>query len=159
MTKAYGQKCPIARTLEVIGERWTLLIIRDLFGGPQRFQDLQESLSGAAPNLLSDRLKTLEEHGLVRREFYSEHPPRAAYALTPRGRELAPALRSLATWGAKHFGGPVRVIHEACRNPIELHAYCPHCAVDVPSEDVMVTRPGRREPRQAAAAGLRRRPR
>ncbi len=152
MAKAYGQRCPIARTLEIIGERWTLLIIRDLFRGPQRFQDLQEWLPGAAPNLISDRLKTLEEHGLVRREFYSEHPPRATYALTPLGRELQPVMRALIVWGAKHFGGPVQAIHEACGHAIEMHAYCPHCATELPAEAVTVTQPSDKrslQPRRA----------
>ncbi len=151
MAKSYGQTCPIARTLEIVGERWTLLIIRDLFRGAQRFQDLQESLVGVAPNMLSDRLKTLEEHGLIRREFYSQHPPRAAYALTPLGRELQPALRALVIWGAKHFGGPVRAIHEDCGHPIELHAYCPHCETEIAADAVKVTRPD--DPRELLQSG------
>lgn len=157
MPRTYGQTCPVARTLEIVGERWTLLVIRDLFRGPQRFQDLQESLTGVAPNVLSDRLKTLEEHGLVQREFYSEHPPRAAYALTPLGRELQPALRSLAVWGAKHFGGPTRVIHDACGHPIELHAYCPHCKTEIPADTVTVTRPADARDRRAGSPAKRRR--
>ncbi len=157
MTKAYGQPCPIARTLEIIGERWTLLIIRDLFRGPQRFQDLQEWLPGVAPNLLSDRLKTLEEHGLVRREFYSEHPPRAAYALTPLGRELQPILRSLIVWGAKHFGGPVQAVHRVCGHAIEMRPYCPRCETDIAPDAVTVTgtgtRPAARGRRKLRRAG------
>jgi DNA-binding HxlR family transcriptional regulator len=139
MAKTYGQYCPIARTLEVIGERWTILIIRDLLlEGPRRFQDLQESLSGVAPTVLSNRLKTLEEHGLVRREFYSDHPPRASYVLTEQGRELAPVLRSMAVWGARHIGGQVRVVHADCGHAIETQAYCPHCDAAVSPKDVMV---------------------
>jgi len=159
MAKTYGQPCPVARTLEIIGERWTMLIIRDLFRGPQRFQDLQESLPGVAPNVLSDRLKTLEEHGLVRREFYSEHPPRAAYALTPQGRELSPALRALAVWGKKYYGGSIRVVHEACGHDVEVHTYCPHCATTVPADAVVVHRPPARNVREAGAAPQRRRAR
>lgn len=154
MPKTYGQACPIARTLEIIGERWTLLIIRDLFRGPQRFQDLQESLAGVAPNMLSDRLKTLEEHGLVRREFYSDHPPRASYALTPLGRDLGPVLRSLVIWGARRFGGPVRVIHSACGHAVEQRAYCPHCDTEVGPDAVTLTRAG---PRDLVRAGPGRR--
>src|SRR5437660_3619086 len=77
MPKRYGQRCPVAKSLELLGERWTLLLIRDLLSGSRRFQDLQTSLAGIAPNVLSERLKILEEHGIVAREFYSEHPPRA----------------------------------------------------------------------------------
>jgi len=78
MTKEYGLPCPVARTLEIVGDRWTLLIVRDLLAmGTRKYAELAESLKGIAPNILADRLKTLEEHGLVEREFYSEHPPRA----------------------------------------------------------------------------------
>ena len=74
----YELNCPLARTLDIIGERWTILILRDLFRiGPRRFQDLQESLRGVSPNTLSARLKTLEEHDIVVRRFYDDHPPRA----------------------------------------------------------------------------------
>src|SRR5436309_13063224 len=96
MPKRYGQPCPVAKSLELLGERWTLLVIRDLLAGPRRFQDLLASLDGIAPNVLSERLKILEAHGIVAREFYSEHPPRAAYALTPRGRDLGTGVRALA---------------------------------------------------------------
>ena len=88
MPKRYGQACPVAKSLELVGDRWTLLLIRDLLRGPRRFQDFQESLAGIPPNILSDRLKLMEEHALVTRRFYSEHPPRAEYVLTDKGREL-----------------------------------------------------------------------
>ena len=155
MAKTYGQTCPVARTLEIIGERWTLLIVRDLFRGQRRFQDLQESLVGVAPNVLSDRLKTLEEHGLIRREFYSEHPPRAAYALTSLGRELQPALRALAVWGAKHLGGSVDVLHKACNHRIEMRPYCPHCDTEVSHDEVKVTWPD--DPRELQETPAQRR--
>jgi len=104
MARTYGQKtCPVAKTLDLIGERWTLLILRDLFlHGPRRFQDFQESLGGVAPNTLSARLKELEERGLVGRRSYSEHPPRLEYRLTERGRSLGPVLRALREWGRKY---------------------------------------------------------
>src|SRR5215472_14239637 len=78
MPRSYGlEDCPVARTLDLIGERWTILILRDLFlKGPRRFQDFQASLAGVAPNTLSARLKTLERRGIIGRELYSEHPPR-----------------------------------------------------------------------------------
>jgi len=93
----------VARTLDVIGERWTILILRDLLlKGPQRFQDLQDSLAGAAPNTVSARLKTLEKQGLIERKLYSEHPPRLEYHLTDRGRSLGPVLAALREWGRRH---------------------------------------------------------
>jgi len=107
MSKTLDPKCPVARTLDIIGERWTILILRDLFMlGPRRFQDLQNSLSGIAPNTISARIKTLEEAGVVTRELYSEHPPRAIYSLTERGQALKPALLALRDWGEAYTEGP-----------------------------------------------------
>jgi len=94
--------CPVVRALEVIGDSWTLLILRDLFlDGARKFQDLQESLAGASPNTLSARLKKLEENGIIERRFYTEHSPRAEYVLTERGRELGPVMKSLRDWGSR----------------------------------------------------------
>lgn len=93
----------MARTLEIIGDRWSILILRDLLTqGPRRFQDFEESLRGISPNTLSARLKNLEEHGIVTRRLYEEHPPRAEYLLTPKGRDLGPAMRALQVWGEKN---------------------------------------------------------
>jgi DNA-binding HxlR family transcriptional regulator len=104
MAKGYEiDDCPVARTLDLIGERWTVLLLRDLLRqGPRRFQDFQTSLPGVAPNILSARLKSLEENGLVRRELYSERPPRLEYVLTDKGRSLGPVVKALRDWGAKN---------------------------------------------------------
>lgn len=103
MARAYDQDCPIARALQIVGERWSLLILRDLFRrGSQRFVDLQESLAGIAPNTLSDRLKTLEANGVVTSRLYEQHPPRAEYLLTPKGKALGPVLKALHAWGDQH---------------------------------------------------------
>ena len=102
----YDMKCPVARTLDIVGERWTLLVLRDLFtDGPRKFQDFQRSLPGISPNTLSARLKTLEENDIVARYFYEDHPPRAEYRLTDKGKSLGPVLRSLLEWGNKHAMG------------------------------------------------------
>lgn len=103
MTARPDRYCPIARTLEVIGERWTFLILRDLvLDGPRKFQDLERSLAGISPNTLSARLKILEENGIVERRFYTNHPPRAEYVITTKGRELRPILKTLKEWGERH---------------------------------------------------------
>lgn len=104
MSKSYDQKgCPVAHALDVIGERWTILILRDLYlEGPRRFQDLQESLVGAAPNTLSARLKDMEKNGLIARRLYSDHPPRLEYYLTEKGKSLGPVLKALREWGKKY---------------------------------------------------------
>jgi DNA-binding HxlR family transcriptional regulator len=92
--------CPVAFTLDIIGDKWSILILRDLFlNGPRKFQDFQESLQGISPNTLSARLKNLEQNGILARQFYEEHPPRAEYVLTDRGRELGPIIKALREWG------------------------------------------------------------
>ena len=109
MSVDYTRFCPVSRTLDIIGDRWTILILRDLIlDGPRRFLDLQNSLSGISPNTLSARLKTLEEHGIIERRFYTDHPPRAEYLLTAKGSELRPVLRALRMWGEKHTKPPPR---------------------------------------------------
>jgi DNA-binding HxlR family transcriptional regulator len=100
MSTRYNRACPVARTLEIIGDRWTMLIVRDLLlKGPRKFVDFELSLAGISPNTLSARLKILEEAGLIERRFYEQRPPRAEYVLTDKGRELRPTLRD---WGEKH---------------------------------------------------------
>ena len=104
MAKSYDiPDCPVARTLDLIGERWTILLLRDLLlEGARRFQDFQSSLPGVAPNILSARLKALEENGLVRRQLYSERPPRVEYLLTDKGKSLGPVVRAMREWGTKN---------------------------------------------------------
>src|ERR1700752_2296914 len=94
---------PVARTISVIGSSWTCLILRDFFlHGPRRFQQLQDSLKGIAPNTLSERLRTLEENGVVERGFYSRSPTRAEYVLTAKGAALGPIVRAMREWGRKY---------------------------------------------------------
>ncbi len=103
MAGSYGQTCPVAKALDVIGERWSLLILRDLFRkGPLRFQDLEHGLRGVAPNTLSARLKTLEAQGVVATRLYEQHPPRYEYFLTDKGKALGPVLKALRAWGEQH---------------------------------------------------------
>lgn len=127
MPKRYGQPCPIAKSLEFLGERWTLLVVRDLFTGPKKFQDLLGSLKGVVPGVLSNRLKVLADHGIIQRHLYSDHPPRAEYTLTERGAGLRPAIRALAIWGATHLGADGAVLHDRCGSAIEMAYYCPTC--------------------------------
>ena len=144
MPKQYGQSCPVAKSLEFLGERWTLLIVRDLLSGPRKFQDLQASLTGVAPTVLSHRLKILERHGIVRRGWYSRHPPRAEYTLTERGQDLKATVRALAIWGARHARGESVVVHEPCGGSIEIAYFCPTCDKTVPSAEVRRRTPARR---------------
>jgi len=90
--------CPVARSLDLLGGRWTILVMRDLLRGTVRFSDLEASLKGISPNLLAARLKLLEDRGMVERSFYSDHPPRAEYRLTEKGREFGKVVRALYDW-------------------------------------------------------------
>src|SRR4030081_788688 len=101
--KSFGDmQCPIARSLDQVGEWWSILILRDAFHGLTRFDEFQRSLS-IAPNMLARRLKTLTESGLLERRRYSERPPRDEYLLTQRGCDFRPVLWALLAWGNKHF--------------------------------------------------------
>jgi DNA-binding HxlR family transcriptional regulator len=104
--KHYGQYCPVAHSLEVVGERWSLLIVRDLMGGPKRYTDLASGLPGIGTNILASRLKDLEAAGVLRK--YRLPPPAASqvYELTEYGRELKTVLFEMARWGARSLGPP-----------------------------------------------------
>ena len=104
--RSYGHYCPVAKTLELVGERWTLLIVRELLLGPLRFTDLDAALEGIPRNLLADRLRDLEAHGLVVRKVLPPPAARSVYELTAAGRELMPVLGDLARWGLKHLDPP-----------------------------------------------------
>jgi DNA-binding HxlR family transcriptional regulator len=97
--------CPVACSLDLIGGRWTLLVIRDLFAGKRRYGEFLGSAERIPTNILADRLKRLESAGLVTSAAYSQHPPRYEYQLTERGRTLAPVLDAMAAWGVAQFPG------------------------------------------------------
>ena len=150
----------MARSLEIIGERWTLLIARDLLHGPRRFQDLAASLTNVPPGILSRRLKLLEARGIVTRRMYSEHPPRAEYSLTPRGTELREVVRALTIWGSKHLRGERVLVHNRCDRPIEMACRCAHCdQVLAPADIDYRTSRRRRKPAGRTAVAVTRRDR
>ena len=103
--RGYNHACLIAQTLDILGDRWTLLILRDLMAGLHRYNDILENCAGMSPNVLSDRLKRLEADGLVIRNYYKELPPRVEYTLTDMGWSVRPILQSLLEWGRNHVGG------------------------------------------------------
>lgn len=122
--------CSIARTLEIIGDRWTLLILRDAFRGIRRFDDFRRDLGIAKP-VLADRLRRLVEAGIMERQLYSEHPPRHEYRLTRMGVDLSPALVALMRWGDTWLAGaegpPTVLVHEPCGHPLDLSFICWAC--------------------------------
>jgi DNA-binding HxlR family transcriptional regulator len=137
------QICSIARALELVGERWSLLIIRDAaFAGVTRFGDFQHNL-GIATNVLTTRLDAFIEAGIMRRQPRQEPSGQQEYVLTEKGRDLVPALMALTAWGdrwAAPSGPPILYRHAACGGPVELEVACANCGV-LEAEEVSV-RPG-----------------
>ena len=139
------QDCSIARTLEVVGERWSLLILREAFWGTRRFDDFQAHL-GIARNVLTARLAHLCESGLMEKRPYSERPPRYEYHLTDSGRALGPVLIALIKWGDAHQpspdGPPVRVLHSDCGGDVDALMHCGRCGAHVEYADLDLVRRG-----------------
>jgi DNA-binding HxlR family transcriptional regulator len=133
--------CSIARAWSVLGERWTMVILREAFLGARRFDDYQSRL-GIARNLLTDRLRALVEHGILERRPYQEHPPRHEYRLTRKGRDLYPLLVALMQWGDRYGenpdGPPAVLVHEPCGHPADPHLACRHCGADIDPREMRV---------------------
>ncbi|MFE9783805.1 winged helix-turn-helix transcriptional regulator [Nocardia salmonicida] len=131
--------CSIARTVGIVGERWTPLILRDLFLGITRFEDLRRDL-GIASNVLTDRLRTLRDHGIVETRVYQENPTRTEYVLTDRGRDLYPVLTMLLAWGDRWLAGddgpPLSVVHRDCGRVTEGVVVCRECGAPLDSDNV-----------------------
>ena len=135
-----GQVCSIANTLELVGERWTLLVIREVFNGNRRFGQMQKSL-GVARNVLTTRLQRLVDEGLLERRPYSERPERHEYFLTEKGLDLWPLMISLMHWGDKHMsspgGPPMIVVHKGeCGGEIDDRRICTRCGEELGVRDV-----------------------
>jgi DNA-binding HxlR family transcriptional regulator len=124
------QNCSIAKSLEVIGERWTLLIVRDVMNGNRRFGELQRSL-GVARNVLSARLQRMVDEEILERRAYQESPPRYEYFLTEKGLDLWPALIALLNWGDRYSAGPEGppklIVHKECGGQVSERGICESC--------------------------------
>lgn len=135
-----GQQCSVARALEVVGERWTLLILRDAFLGVRRFDQFQQSL-GIARNVLNTRLQRLVEAGLLERTQYQERPARYEYRLTAMGLDLWPAVVALMKWGDTYLAGdagpPMVLTHRECGGTIDDRRTCERCGAVVAARDVL----------------------
>ena len=134
-----NETCSIARTLDVIGERWTILVLREAFMRVRRFDEFQRNI-GLARNILSARLRKLVEAGVLERRQYAEKPPRFEYRLTERGLDLYPALVALMEWGDRHVaspaGPPVTLRHERCRRTSTPHMVCSECGERIDPRDM-----------------------
>jgi len=151
-----GQACSIAKSLEVIGERWTLLIVRDVMGGNRRFGELQSSL-GIARNVLSSRLQRLVDEDILERRAYHESPPRYEYFLTEKGLDLWPALIALLKWGDRYSTGPEGptklIVHKQCGGEVSERGICERCGETLTARDARQL-PGPGVGVASAAAGV-----
>lgn len=135
-----GMHCSVAQCLEVVGEWWSMLIVRDAFLGVRRFDQFQERL-GISRNVLHQRLNHLVDAGVFEKVLYSEHPPRYDYRLSSKGRDLWPVLTAMRQWGDKYEapdGPPLRVIHEECGEVSEAILTCSACGGVLSARDVRV---------------------
>jgi DNA-binding HxlR family transcriptional regulator len=136
--------CSVARTLSVVGDRWTMLIIRDVFLGIRRFDAIQQDLE-LTPHRLSDRLRKLVRDGILRRIAYQKRPPRFEYRLTEKGLDLYPLMATMTEWGDRWMAGragvPVELVHRPCGHTIKPKLICPSCELKIDARE-MSARPG-----------------
>ena len=140
-TSLAGMPCPVARSLDVIGEWWTLLIVRDAFLGARRFEDFKAP-TGIADNILASRLKRLVDEGVLERRRYQERPERYEYLLTEKGKGLLPVLAALRKWGQDWTEGREgsRLTHELCGHEVSVGLYCEECERRVTGDEARATR-------------------
>ncbi|WP_018654472.1 winged helix-turn-helix transcriptional regulator [Actinomadura flavalba] len=140
LPRTYGsQNCSVARALEVVGDRWTLLVVRAVFEGRRRFDDFQDDL-GVARNVLTDRLARLCDEGLLRRVRYQERPERFEYRPTRKCVELWPAMMALMLWGDRYYapdGPPLVVRHAGCAGSVTTDLTCSACGARLTPADVV----------------------
>lgn len=142
MKHTYPFPCNIAQTLNIIGDKWTLLILRQIMIGHDTYKEIQEHLEGIPSNLLSERLKSLETDALVVSELYQNHPPRYRYLLTDSGKDLIDIFYSLIMWGEKHLQVCYKQLnHKECGHKIVHQYYCPECNKAVSGDEIVVSAP------------------
>ena len=137
-----GERCSVARTLSVVGERWTMVVLRETFRGVRRVEDFQQR-TGASRPVLADRLRQLTADEVLRRERYAEKPDRYEYRLTAKGLDLYPVIVSLMSWGDRWMddgsGPPLRLTHLDCEGPLAPTLSCGTCGTPVTARDVRAT--------------------
>ena len=132
--------CSVAQCLEVVGEWWSMLIVRDAMLGVTRFDQFQERL-GISRNILKQRLDNLTDHGVLKKVPYSDHPPRYEYRLTAKGQDLSPIVTTMRQWGDKYAapdGPPLQLVHEGCGTVFHAEMTCSNCGERVPASQVRV---------------------
>jgi DNA-binding HxlR family transcriptional regulator len=138
----YDLPCNIAQTLNIIGDKWTLLILRQLMMGHDTYTKIQQHLEGIPSNLLSDRLKGLAGDELISSELYKAHPPRYRYLLTKSGRDLSDVFNSIILWGERNLKEcHKQLTHSECGHKIELNYYCPECDKNINRDNISMVEP------------------
>ena len=128
MKPTYDLDCNLARTLNILGDRWTMLVLHRIYKNINTFKELEEALDSIPTNILSDRLKLLTENGLISKELYSEHPPRYEYIITEKGKDFNHVFNSMIIWANKYLEDCNRtIVHKKCNNKVSIEYYCEEC--------------------------------
>ncbi|WP_410208413.1 winged helix-turn-helix transcriptional regulator [Fusobacterium sp.] len=139
MKKKYELPCNIAQTLNIIGDRWTLLIIFEIFSGKKTFKELEERLTGIATNLLSGRLKELEKNGIIKAELYQSSPPRYIYSITSKGEDLREVFNSIILWGHKYLEVCYKkIVDKNTGDEVELRYFNPKTGILLKDDEVEI---------------------
>lgn len=156
-TEVSEQQCSVARASAVLGDRWTLLLLSDIFLGVRRFEEFQERL-GISRTTLTSRLKLLEKHGVISRVRYQDNPPRHEYRLTGKGHDLFPVLSTIINWGDKYYtddyGPPILRRHINCATDVQPILCCPDCHDEIDARSIKA----RRRPERKGVPDVRRGP-
>ncbi len=133
------QPCSLSRTLSVVGDRWTLLVLRECFMGVRRFDEFEKRM-GITRHVLAERLKRLTEHGVLVKSAYQQRPLREEYRLTEKGHDLYPAVLALVNWGDRHMsddiGQPIRHVHKTCGHEVRGVLVCSECGETLRARDM-----------------------
>ncbi|OAI39382.1 hypothetical protein AYO38_07785 [bacterium SCGC AG-212-C10] len=131
-------RCPVAYSLDIVGDRWTLQIIRDLLRGHTRFSDLRNTVEGIPGSVLSERLRLLEREGILERRQYSDHPPRAEYLLTAKGHSLGVVVGALSSWGERYAEHDLSLVDNECGHGVSVVYHCETCGRAAPRSRIRI---------------------
>ncbi|MCR2044117.1 winged helix-turn-helix transcriptional regulator [Anaerosalibacter massiliensis] len=128
MKVTYDLECNLAQTLNILGDRWTILVLHRIYKNKNTFKELEEALEAIPTNVLSNRIKLLEENGLIYSELYNEHPPRYKYIITEKGKDFNHVFNSMILWAHKYLKNCNKTVcHEKCGNSVQIKYYCENC--------------------------------